>query len=177
MPLAFGDGSAVTPAGSSDGGVVLLRAVDVIGEILVECHAIELRCGLIIHGAPALASIERNDGAAVIAFDHSFRIVRCNPEIVIVAMRRSDRVKGVASVTGTMKADVKHVDIVQVLRIGVDVRVIPGALGKTVLLVDPRPVLAAVFGMKNTSFGRFDQSPDALGIHERHGDPDAPDTA
>ncbi len=47
VPVLLGDAAAGGAAGDAHGGVVLLRAVDVVREIVVERHAVELRGGLV----------------------------------------------------------------------------------------------------------------------------------
>src|SRR5215470_2560595 len=63
------------------------------------------------------------------------------------------------------------------LRVGEDVRVIPGALAQNVLLVDLGPAASAVVGTKEAAVGSFDQRPHALGIHGRDSHADAAEHA
>ena len=83
--------------GDAHGRIVLLRAVDVVGEIVIDSDAIKLRGRLILFG-PASAAIERNVCAAVVALNHPIRIVGRDPEIVIVAVRHSDVVVGASAI-------------------------------------------------------------------------------
>ena len=81
-------------AGDAHGRVVLLRAVDVVREVVVERDAVELR-GRLVHAAcvqvrpPSLRDVR----AAVVALDHALRIVGRDPQVVVVAVRRRDAVK------------------------------------------------------------------------------------
>src|SRR4030095_17022496 len=64
--------AAVTGAsGDSHRGVVLLRAVYVVREIIVQRDAIKLSRGLVVDRAPASASVKAHLRAAVIAHYHS----------------------------------------------------------------------------------------------------------
>ena len=68
--------------------VVLLRATNLIRKILGGRGMIKLGSGKIFRG-PARAAVNRDVRAPVVAIDHSLRIVRINPEIVIVAVLRA----------------------------------------------------------------------------------------
>ena len=164
-------------AGGAHGGIVLLRAVDVVGKIVVERHAVELRGGLIVDARPGAAAVVGDVGAAVVALDHALRIVGRDPQIVIVAVRRADGGEGAAAVDRTVHADVERVDCVGVLRVGEDVAVIPGALAQDVLVVDLGPGAAAVVGAEDAAIGGFHQRPDAVRIGRRNGDADASEHA
>ena len=84
-------------AGNAHRRVVLLRAIDVIGKIIVQRDAIELRRWLILF-TPTPPTVERNIGAAVITIDHPVRIVGRDPEIVIVAVWHTDAAEGAAAI-------------------------------------------------------------------------------
>ena len=142
-PVPFGNAVVRGPAGDAHGRVVLLGSVDVVRKIIVESDAIELRRGLILF-RPAAAAIERDVGAAVVAFNHAIRIVGRNPQIVIVAMRYTDTREGATPVVRSIKSSVQHVNFVGVLRICVDARVIPRALPQIALLVGFCPGASAV---------------------------------
>src|SRR5262249_43058846 len=62
----------------SHGAVVLLRAVDVVRKITIQCDAIKLRGGLVLR-APGLSTVERDVGPSVVRVDHSKRIVWSEP--------------------------------------------------------------------------------------------------
>ena len=74
----------------ANGAVILLRAVGVIREIVVQRDAIELRGGLLILSRPGSPAVGADVGAAVVAFDHPVGIIGRDPEIVIVAVRRAN---------------------------------------------------------------------------------------
>ena len=104
---------------NSHGRIILLRAVNVIWKIIVGRDAIKLRRRLILF-RPVFAAVERNVRAAVVAFDHSLIIVRRNPQVVIVRVRRADGRKSSAAVNRFMKLHVQNINRVGVLRVGVN---------------------------------------------------------
>src|SRR5512145_1617256 len=90
FPISNGDAGAGRAAGDLDRRIVLLRAIDVIGEIIVERDAVELR-GRLILLRPVFAAVERDVRAAVVGVDHSVWVVRRDPKVVMIAVRRLDR--------------------------------------------------------------------------------------
>src|SRR5215471_15435582 len=87
VPVRYADTEIGRAARDSDRRVVLLRAVQPIREPVVGRDAIELSRRLIVLRGPGPTAVERDRRAAVVAEDHSVRIVRVDPEIVVVAMR------------------------------------------------------------------------------------------
>src|ERR1019366_499666 len=73
---------------------------------------------------------------------------------------------------GTECAGVQHVNGIDVFRIGKDMSEIPGALRKTLVVVDLRPGCAVIFRTQDAAFFRFDQRIDARRVC-RHRDTDA----
>src|SRR5438093_12807484 len=59
-PVDRGDRAAMRLARKADGPVVLLRAVDAIGPLIVGAHVIELRGRLVVDRRPRLRAIERD---------------------------------------------------------------------------------------------------------------------
>src|SRR6185369_8414510 len=117
------DAGAGGPAGGADGAVVLLGAVDVVGEILIERHAVELGGGLVHDSGPGPATIVGDVGAAVVAFDHAQRIVGSDPHAVVVPMRRTQAGPGAAAVDRLVEAHVEGIDGIGALRVSEDVGV------------------------------------------------------
>ena len=66
IPILTVDGAIEIATGDGDGGVVLLRAVDVIREAIIGGDVIELRGGLIIFLGPVRAAVEGDSGSAVV---------------------------------------------------------------------------------------------------------------
>src|SRR4028118_178828 len=82
-------GAVLVRGGGADGLVVLGRAVGVVGEFIVERARVKLRRRLILF-RPRAPAVEGDVRAAVIGVDHARRVVRRDPEIMIVAMRHGD---------------------------------------------------------------------------------------
>src|SRR5271166_6588737 len=74
IPVALGDRSIVRSCGRAHGAVVLLRAVGVIGEVVIQRHAVKLRGRLIAFRRPRLAAIGAYIRATVVALDHAIGI-------------------------------------------------------------------------------------------------------
>src|SRR5207253_816830 len=79
-------------------GVVLLCAVDVVGEVVVGANRIELRGRLVIFRTPAAAAIEGHGSAAVVRVHHALVVLGVDPQPVIVAVRRADLAPGSATI-------------------------------------------------------------------------------
>ena len=61
--------------------------------------------------------------------------------------------------------------------IGENVRVIPGALAKTMIVGHEMPRIAAVVGAIDSALLGFDHRPHAIGIRARNRDADAPENS
>src|SRR5215472_12303786 len=66
------------------GSAILLRAVHPIRKLIVGCHVIKLSRRLIEPRTPRLAAVVRDDRPLVTAQNHSPRIVRVDPQRVVV---------------------------------------------------------------------------------------------
>ena len=119
IPVGLANAGAGSAGHDLDGGVVLLCAVDPVGELIVQGDAIELGGGLVHDAGPGLAAVETDVGAAIVAFNHAIRVGRRDPQLVIVAVRRvqGDR-EGVAAIDGLEEPDVDAVNHVFVLGVG-----------------------------------------------------------
>ncbi len=170
LPVALADAGAVGTMRDADGRVVLLGSVNAIREISVGGDPVKLGGRLVVVAAPAFAAVKRNLGAAVVSDDHPFRRLGRDPEIVVVAVRRTDFLVGFAAVFRAPEAHIQHVDHVFALRIGVNACVIPGALPQLALIVDAPPFFAAVVGAKHAALFCFDDRPDAIWIGRRNRD-------
>src|ERR1700730_17980131 len=84
MPVAESDCSVIAPAQNKNASAILLRTVNVIREIVVDGHVIELSCRLVVPTAPGVACVHTNAGALVAAKNHPLRIIGINPESMIV---------------------------------------------------------------------------------------------
>ena len=158
--------------GHRDRGVVLLRAVDAVGVLVVDVEPVELRRLLVVDARPSLAAVERDAGAAVVAFDHAARPQWVDPQVVVVAVRCGHFAEAHTAVGGLPHLQIGDVDGVAVYRVGEDMRVVPGPVHEVAVRRDLRPALAVVVTAVQAclvTFG-FDQGPDAAGACARHRD-------
>src|SRR6185503_15038609 len=135
---------AVAGARHRDVAVVLLRGVDKVRPARVDLDAVQLGGGLIVLRRPGPSAVTRDVGAAVVAVDQDLVVGRADPEVVVVAVRRAERRPRLAAVHRLVGAGVYRVRGVDVLRVGVDVHVVEGALQQVARAVHLRPALAAV---------------------------------
>ena len=90
--------TAVGAARDADVRVVLLRAVNVIRKRVVDCDVIKLRGRLIILRGPAFSAVDRDAGAAVIRIADPIRILRIDPESVVIPVSRRKQIKRLPAV-------------------------------------------------------------------------------
>ncbi len=83
-PFAIGDQAEVRAIGNDDRSGILLRGVEPVRKRIVRGDAIELAGRLIEPSAPGLAAVVGDDGALIGAFQDVVRILRIDPEDVIV---------------------------------------------------------------------------------------------
>src|SRR5450432_1343211 len=172
-PIFAPDHAALAPARDPDVRVILLRAVDVIGKRVIHRDVIELRGRLIVLGRRGLVADDRNAGAAVAGVRDSFRIFRINPEPVMIAVARGEKVEGLAAIDRTEESGIQDVDRIGRARVRVDFAEIPGALPEAQAVVDPGPVVAAIFRAENPAFLRFNDGINPIGISARNAHADA----
>jgi hypothetical protein len=173
LAVGPGDGPGDGVAGHADAGVVLLRAVDAVREFVVHVHVVELGGGLVVDRAEGLRGVEGDAGAAVVAFDQPAVVARVDPEVMVVAVGRRNFHEGFAAVGGLVHAQVEHVDRILVLRVGVDVHVVPGAAEQVGVVGELLPGRAKVVGAVEAGrVLRLDDGPDAARLHRRGGHAD-----
>src|SRR5882672_7502530 len=177
VPVRAVDVAAVAGSGDTDGGIVLLRAIDAVRKIVVGGHVVELRGWLIPLRGPILTAVDRNGRAAVIAVDDAIGIVGIDPQAVVVAVGRIEAFECLAAVVRTEQAGVGDVDLVRILGVGPNVGEIPGALAKTVIVIDQGPVGATVIAAVEAAFLRFDERVDDIRIGAGSGHADAAEWA
>src|SRR3990172_2206896 len=165
-PLPFSNAGFRGPAGDTYCGVVLLRAINVVGEIIVHRHPVKLGCGLVLF-CPAIAAVEGDVSPTVVTIDHSIRIVRSNPKVVIVSMRNANVGISLSSIIGFIEASVENVDRIDTFWISIDARVIPRALPQPTLIVDTRPRFAAILGAEHATVFGLDYRPNSIRIGRR----------
>src|SRR6267154_6006523 len=84
MPVAESDSSVIAAAENENAAAILLRAVNVIREVVVNRNVIELRGRLVIPAAPGAAGVHAYAGALIAAKNHPLRIGGIDLECVIV---------------------------------------------------------------------------------------------
>ena len=104
--LSKGYRTVFAGAGDTDAGVILLGRINPVGKLSVKIHAVELGRALVVNAGPAFPSIETDTGPSVIALDHSKRIFRIDPKIMIVSMGSGD-----FSETGSPIAGFPHLEV------------------------------------------------------------------
>src|SRR5204863_2377912 len=110
---------------------VLLRAVNVVRERVVHCNVIKLCGRLVILCGPCFAPIGRNAYAAVIRIAHSIRILRINPETMMVSVPCRQEIESLAAIDLTEETGVHDIGGVWRFRISVNLAEIPGTLTKS----------------------------------------------
>src|ERR1022692_1810996 len=113
VPIAHTHAALIAAGSDWDGAVVLLGAVGVIREIVIQRDSIELRGWLLILRGPGATAVGAHIGAAVVRFDHTIRIVGRHPEIVNVAVRHANGVEGLACIVRAIEAGVHREDRVR----------------------------------------------------------------
>ena len=164
LPVFFGDEATVRAALDAYGGVVLLSAVNAVGEMVVGGHAVELRGGLVFVGGPIGAAVVGHLAATVVADDHAVGVFRGNPQVVVIAVWSVAGLEGFATVGGGVVSHVHDVDFVDIFCIGVDARVVPRTLTQAAVAVGFGPGLAAVVRTEHTAFVVFNDGPKAIRI-------------
>ncbi len=175
VPVPLSDPRAGDGAGDGDRGLVLLRAVDPVGDALVHRHAVDLGRRLVVLARPGAAAVQADPGAAVVAQDHALGLVGVDPQVVVVAEARADDGEGAAAVDRLVQLDVREVDGVGLPRIGVDPAVVPGALAQRVRRAHPQPLLAAVVAAEETAVRGLHDRPHPVSPRRGHRHPDAAD--
>ena len=148
--VAQRDGAPLGGRGHADGGVVLLRAVHPVGVLVVHVQAVELRGQLVVDGRPGLPAVERHAGAAVVALDHALRVLRVDPQVVVVAVRGGHFAEAHPAVGGLPHLQVGDVDRVGVAGVGEHMGVVPGPVHQVPVSAHLRPMLAVVVAAVQT---------------------------
>ncbi len=167
LPVLLGDGAAVGAVQDAHSGVVLLRAIDAVGEVVIGHDAVKLRGGLVVVGAPVFAAVEGYLCAAVVAYDHALVIFGRYPEVVVVAVGCFIRFEGAPAVGGLVIIHIEHIHNVGVFGIGIDAGVVPGALAQGAVFVELLPALAAVVGAIHAALIGLHDGPHAVLLHGR----------
>src|SRR5690606_20477642 len=116
---------------------------------------------------PAYPVVEAHLRATVIAQDHAPVVVRVDPQVVGVAVLDGDRLEGLAAVDRAPHVDVQDVDGVGVLRVGIDVVVVPGALAQVAVLAAARPGFPVVVRAEHRAVLGLDDGPNPARLRAR----------
>ena len=168
FPVALADEAAGGADADADGRIVLLGPVDAVGEMVVCGDAVELRRRLVHVGRPAFAGIVADLGAAVVADDEPAGVLRGDPEVVVVAVRRVLGLEGAPAIGGDVVGDVHDVHPVDVFGVGVDAGVVPGALAQAAVGIGPLPRLAGIVRAVDAALVVLQDGPHAVRVHRRH---------
>src|SRR6185369_16537447 len=125
---------------------------------------VELRRRLIHDVGPRRAVVGRDRGAAIIAIHHASRILRIDPESVIVAMRSAKRCESLAAVYGAIAGSIEDVNDVRIFGIGEEVCVVPGALTELAIVGGLRPGIATIVRAEQSTLFGFNQGVNAIWI-------------
>src|SRR5437868_210066 len=98
IPIFAADRPGIGAARDANVRVVLLRAINVIRKRVVDGYVIKLRGRLIVLRCPTLAAIDRNARTAVVRVADAIRILRINPQTVMIAMARGKQIKRFAAI-------------------------------------------------------------------------------
>src|SRR5262249_10377415 len=166
MPVAEGDGAVVAAAEDVNAAGILLRAVDVVGKLIVDGNVVELRGGLVIPAAPGASAVHADACALVAAKDHSLWVGGINPErvIVVAAGRTLDGDEGFPGVGGAVQRDIRNVDRIRVLGIDIEFAEVPHASANAGISSRAQPGLPAIFRFEKSALLGVDQSIDALAL-------------
>src|SRR5215475_12946677 len=139
IAVAEGDGALGGARRHADGRVILLRTVHAVGELVVRGDMVELRRQLVVNGRPGVAAVEADAGAAVVALDHTLRVARVDPQVVVVAVRGGHLYEGSAAVGRFPGLVIEDPDRIGVLRVGEDMLVVPWAPLQVAVVADQLP--------------------------------------
>lgn len=69
---------------------------------------------------PGGAAVGRDRSTTVVRSDHALRVVRCDPEIVMIRVGRVPAAKRLAAVVGAVELDIHRVQSIAALGVGRD---------------------------------------------------------
>ena len=154
--------------------VVLLCPAHVIRHVFRRRHVIQLRRRVILR-RPRLPAVQRNVRPAVVAVDHPQTVIRIDPQIVVIPVRRLQRLIRLPPVRRLEKRRIHHINQILHLRIRVNARIIKGALPHLPVVAHLRPLRAAVVGRINPAVFRLHNRVNPVAVRARNRHPDLPD--
>ena len=105
---------------------------------------VEFCRGLVKYAGPALSTVEGHTGSPVIPLDHAPGIGRVNPEVVVITVGKGHVEKRSAAINRFPGLDIEHPESFRVLRVGIDMLVVPRTLPQIAFLAESLPALASV---------------------------------
>ena len=164
----------VSSARAAERGIILLRAADVIRKMVRRDDVVELR-GREVLVRPRLPAVDAHLRTAVVGLDHPLIVLWIDPQVVRVAVVHAAHGPERFPAVGRLhERHVVHVHDVRVLRVGVNLGVVPRALAQIAIVVGALPRRAGVVGAEHAARIGLDVRPDAVRVSARHGDADVP---
>ena len=131
-------------AGHTDRRIILLGAVDTVRHLAIGRDMVKFRRGLVKYAGPALSAVEGHTSSPVIPLDHAPGIGRVNPEVVVIPVGKGHVEKRTAAINRFPGLDIKYPEGFCVLRVGIDMLVVPRTLPQIAFLAESLPALASV---------------------------------
>src|ERR1700752_1481899 len=166
LPIAIGNLGMNAARGSANCAAILLRTGDPVRETIVSGEVIDLCGWLVVPGTPCNCAVHADDCSLVAGYNHSFRIVRIYPELMIVlsAGCTLDRGPRLARVRRAICRRVHYVEDICILWIDTDLLEIPATIPKSWVAREPGPGCAGVMRNKYATFLRIYDSIESTAI-------------
>src|SRR5579859_8186412 len=125
---------------------VLLCPIHPIWKPIVRRHVIKLSGRLVVPGAPRLPAVPRHDYALIASQNHSLRVVRVYPQLVIIvaARRTLNCRKCFSAVPRSVHRRIRHIHHIRILRIHAHFAEVPAASPNPRIFRNALPVFPAV---------------------------------
>src|SRR5712691_2557283 len=169
-----GDRALIGAGRHADGGIVLLRTIHPIRELVVSGDMVELRGELVVDGRPGVTTVERDAGTAVVPLDHALRVTRIDPQVVVVAVRCGDLEERSPAVDRFPALVVEDPDRVGVLWVSEDMLVVPGTPLQVAVVTDQLPGRPTIVGAEEPAVLGLDSHPHAPRFGGRYCHPHPP---
>ena len=171
-PILPPNRAPIGAARDADIRVVLLRAVNVVGERVVHSNVVKLCSGLVVLCGPVFAAVGRDAGPAVAHVGDAIWVRRINPKPVMIAVTRGQESEIFPTIDRFKKPGVYKVNRVRGLRVSINFAEIPGALAKPAIVIHASPMLPGIIRAVEAAILGFDDRIDAVRIGARNSDAD-----
>src|SRR5436305_13210185 len=98
---------------------------------------VELGGRLIVERGPCLCTIEGHTGTTVTAQNDTLRIVRVNPEVVMITVRCGDLSEAASTVIRLKACLIEGPDSLCILWVSINMLIVPAAFAQVALLREP----------------------------------------